>query len=67
MNDKNKQPLFTLTPEEVEIVYNTLNGLKTLAASFNPAWRITEEDSRSTKIADNLLTRIKQWQDEHNK
>lgn len=57
------QSLFTLTTEEVEVVYNTLNGLKTIASSFNPAWRISEEDSRTTKIADKLLTRIKQWQE----
>ena len=61
------KPLFTLTAEEVEMVYNTLNGLKILANSVDPAWRISDEDSQTTKIADNLLIRIKEWQDEHNK
>lgn len=61
----NSQSLFTLTAEEVEVVYNTLNGLKILASSFDPAWRISEEDSRTTKIADKLLNKIKQWQNEN--
>lgn len=55
---------FELTAEEVEVVYNTLNGLKTLTSLIYPTWKISNDDSYNTQIAEKLITRIKQWQNE---
>lgn len=52
------QPLgFTLTSEEVEIVKKTFEGLKTLALVIDP-----NLDLSNDKDAEDLLTRLKQWQ-----
>ena len=63
------QPLgFTLTAEEVEIVENALKGLKTMIVNTYCSVPEIEPSLRESRIrVGNLLTRIKQWQDEHNK
>lgn len=56
---------FELTPEEVEMVYNVLYGLKKITLLIDPTWSIDDDDSQTTQIAENLLNRIKQCKDEN--
>ena len=56
---KPKEPLFSLTAEEVETVSENLDFLLTL----HDLGRTRINDRDYTNI-ENLLTRIKQWQDE---
>lgn len=63
-----KQPCFTLTIEEVEIVINALKCLKTILATDGDG-NIPEIESSlsfSRIRIDNILTRIKQFKDESN-
>lgn len=55
---KPKEPLFTLTAEEVEIVKVTLEGLKEFALAIDPNLDLSKEP-----IAENLLARIKEWEE----
>ena len=55
------EPLFTLTAEEVEIFEELLNSAKDRLLNLKPTFEGAE---RIIKI-NNLLTRIKQWQNEH--
>ena len=63
-------PIFELTAEEVEMVKNTLEGLKALSIAIREAYNIGMNKNSNHEdidfIADNLLNRIKQWQDERN-
>lgn len=61
---------FELTAEEVEMVKNTLTGLKVLSVAIREAYNIGVNKTNNSEgidlIADNLLTRIKQWQEHNN-
>lgn len=60
----NPRPLFTLTAEEVEIVKGALEIAEEMTASILQA--IRGENAPIPKNArSELLTRIKQWQDEN--
>ena len=58
------KPLFTLTAEEVEIVESILFGYY---QSLIIQSRISSYENMMVEKTDNLLTRIKQWQDENNR
>lgn len=56
-----RQPLFTLTPEEVTVIEHFLSCDKDVLGMALPTWE------RDLMISDlnHILTRIKQWQDEN--
>ena len=57
--------LFALTAEEVEVVENALKSLKLILVNTYCSVPEIEPSLRESRIkVDNLLTRIKQWQDE---
>ena len=64
MSKTNTKPLFTLTAEEVEIARRALCLLSNDMASYGPS--MDEYVKFYYEGANNLLTRIKQWQDENN-
>lgn len=59
---------FELTTEEVEMVKNTLEGLKALSIAIRKAYNIGMNKTTDLEdvdfIADNLLDRINKWQNE---
>ena len=59
MNDKNKEHLFTLTTEEVEIVKHFLSCDKDVLGMSLPTW----ERELMVKDLEHILTRINQWQE----
>ena len=65
----NAQPLFTLTPEEVEIAREALLYTKGAydgkVALGLGGFRNLEDYKQSSADMDNLLNRIKEWQDEN--
>lgn len=65
---KTKEPQFSLTEDEVVIVRNALRVLKiTLGKIYGSVPEIAPLLQGSGIRINNLLTRIKQWQDENTK
>ena len=62
--EETSQPLFTLTAEEVEIAKPIIeSGIVRLRGDY--AYRVyhTDDWNKDMEFLNNLLTRIKQWQD----
>ena len=67
MKTNENKPIFTLNPEEVEVVEHALKGLRTIIVDAYCSVPEIEPSLRESRIrVDNILERIKEYKDEHN-